>query len=316
MNNTAQKIEPATAIIDTTSYATATEAIRAAAKRLLETGEVTTVIGYRAGRRNGTAQPAIVTDPAKAAELVFTPACVNNLALYLTKAKRDVPRKGKVAIVAKGCDMRALAGLLGESQVKREELVVIGVACAGVYGANADRSNPLTSDSIARKCRECTVHEPQGADTICGTLPKLPELTATESEELARLEAMTPAERWAFWQEQFSRCVRCLACRQVCPFCYCEQCLCDRNRPQAVETSPRPAGNTAWHIVRAMHLAGRCAGCAECERVCPMDIPLNLLNRKMAKELQELYGHEAGLVPKEKGPLAEYKEDDDQSFIK
>ena len=116
---------------------------------------------------------------------------------------------------------------------------------------------------------------------------------------------MTPAERWAFWKEQFSRCIRCMACRQVCPFCYCEQCLCDKNRPQAVESSPRPAGNMAWHIVRAMHLAGRCAGCAECERSCPMDIPLNLLNRKMAQELKELYGHEAGWKPKEKGPLAE-----------
>jgi ferredoxin len=71
-----------------------------------------------------------------------------------------------------------------------------------------------------------------------------------------------------------------------------------------------------WHIVRAMHLAGRCAGCAECERSCPMDIPLNLLNRKMANELKELYGQEAGMQPQEKGPLAQYKEDDDQSFIK
>jgi ferredoxin len=83
-----------------------------------------------------------------------------------------------------------------------------------------------------------------------------------------------------------------------------------------VETTPRPAGNFAWHVVRAMHLAGRCAGCAECERVCPMDIPLNLLNRKMAQELKELYGYEAGLQPKEKGPLTSYEEKDDQSFIK
>jgi hypothetical protein len=36
----------------------------------------------------------------------------------------------------------------------------------------------------------------------------------------------------------------------------------------------------------------------------------------MAKEMLELYGHEAGITPKEKGPLTEYKEDDDQSFIK
>ncbi|KAF0216866.1 MAG: 4Fe-4S [Geobacteraceae bacterium] len=315
MNNMAQKIE-ATTPIDTSSYASATEAIRAEAARLLTEGSVTAVIGYRSGKRAGTAMPAIVTSPEKAAELIFSPSCVNNLALYLTKAKKDIRKTGKVAIVAKGCDIKALAGLMGESQLKREEVVILAVACAGVKGSGAATGEPLTTANIARKCRECTVHTPQGADSVAGSLSTLPELAPLEAEELARLEALTPAERWSFWKKHFSRCVRCLACRQVCPFCYCEQCMCDRNRPQAVETTPRPAGNMAWHIVRAMHLSGRCASCAECERACPMDIPLNLLNRKMAQELKELYGHEAGLKPKEKGPLAEYREDDDQSFIK
>ncbi len=315
MTNTAQKLDTIP-LVDSGYWSSVTEAIRTEAERLLSSGEVTAVIGYRAGRRSGTALPAIATSPEQARELVFSPGCVNNLALYLTKAKKDVAKKGKVAIVAKGCDLKALAGLMGESQLKREELVIIGVACAGVYGASADRSLPLSEETIARKCRECTVHAPEGVDLTAGSVPALPQLSPEEAEELARLEAMTPRERWAFWTEHFSRCVRCMACRQVCPFCYCEQCYCDRNRPQGVETSPRPAGNTAWHIVRGMHLAGRCAGCAECERACPMDIPLNLLNRKMAQELKELYGHEAGIAPKEKGPLAEYREDDDQSFIK
>jgi formate dehydrogenase subunit beta len=227
-----------------------------------------------------------------------------------------VKKSGKIAIVAKGCDLKALAGLMGESQLKRESLFIIGIACAGVHGSNVQPSEPLSAATIARKCRECAVHTPEGVDSIAGTLPRLEPMTALESGELARLETLTPAERWAFWKEQFSRCIRCMACRQVCPFCYCEQCLCDRNRPQGVETTPRPAGNMGWHIVRAMHLAGRCAGCAECERSCPMDIPLNLLNRKMAKELKELYGFEAAMQPQEKGPLAQYREDDDESFIK
>jgi len=315
MTNAAQKTAT-TPIFDPAAHAAAKEAICAEAERLLTDGTVAAVIGYQAGRRKGTAMPAIVTEPAKAKELIFSPACVNNLALYLTKAKKEVRGKGRLAIVAKGCDMRALAGLIAESQLKRDELVIIGVACAGVYASSADRTAPLTDATIASKCRECAVHLPEGADLLAGSLPQLPMLAPLEAQELARLEALPPAERWVFWKEHFSRCVRCMACRQVCPFCYCEQCLCDRNRPQAVESTPRPAGNMAWHIVRAMHLAGRCAGCAECERACPMDIPLNLLNRKMAKELKELYGHEAGLQPQEKGPLAEYRDDDDQSFIK
>jgi ferredoxin len=303
-------------LVDAAYFAAVTAAIRAEARRLLESGEISAVIGYTAGRRQGSAQPVIISEASRSEELVFSPGSVNNLALYLTKAKKEVKKSGKIAIVAKGCDLKALAGLMGESQLKREDLYIIGISCAGVHGSGAAPAEPLTKASIARKCRECNVHTPEGVDFTAGTLPQLAPLAALESEELARLEALTPAERWAFWKEQFSRCIRCMACRQVCPFCYCEQCLCDRNRPQGVETTPRPAGNMGWHIVRAMHLAGRCAGCAECERSCPMDIPLNLLNRKMANELQELYGHEAGLQPQEKGPLAQYKEDDDESFIK
>lgn len=303
-------------LIDPACYAAATAAIRAEAVRLLEAGEVTAVIGYRAGRRAGSAMPEVATTVATAAQLLFSPNCQNNLTLFLSKAKRDALPKGKVAIVVKGCDLRALAGLIGESQLKREEVHIIGVACPGVYGAAADTAKPLNAESLARKCRACKVHLPDDVDLLAGTLPPLPNLPDLEAEELARLEAMTAQERWAFWTEQFSRCIRCLACRQVCPFCFCTQCLCDRNRPQAVDTSPRPGGNTAWHMVRAMHLAGRCSGCAECERVCPMDIPLNLLNRKMAQELYELYGFEAATQPQEQTPLTSYRDDDDQSFIK
>ena len=314
MNAKAQKIHAAS--IDPAYYQAVTEAIRLEAVKLLKDETVVAVVGYLPGRRRGTASPALVTTAEQAAQLIFSPACANNLSVYLTKAKKGVLKKGRVAIVAKGCDMRALAGLIGESQIKREDLHIIGVACAGVYGFDADRSQPVSAANIARKCRECTVHLPEAADVTAGSLTELSGLTPVEAQELARIEAMTPTERWAFWKAHFSRCIRCMACRQVCPFCYCEQCLCDKNRPQAVESSPRPAGNTAWHLVRAMHLAGRCGGCAECERVCPMDIPLNLLNRRMAKELKELYDYEATMTPQEKGPLTQYKEDDDQSFIK
>jgi len=303
--------------IDTSIYADVTEAIRSEAARVLTEGQVSAVVGYAAARRKGSAQPIVISDAADAGKLVFTAACVNNLAVYLTKAKKEIPKKGKIGIVVKGCDLKALVGLMGESQLKREELYLIGVPCAGVLASTIQPNTELTSDTIAPKCRECDAHLPVGCDFVPGIALRIqPQLEEKYSAEIARLEAMPPGERWAFWKEQFSKCIKCYACRQVCPFCFCEQCLCDRNKPQMVETTPRPAGNFAWHIVRAMHLAGRCAGCAECERVCPMDIPLNLLNRKMARELKELFGHEAGFEVNDKGPLTTFTEKDDQSFIK
>jgi formate dehydrogenase subunit beta len=315
MTNTAKKIDR-TSGVDASCYEAISESIRSEAQRLLSEGTVAAVVGYAPGRRAGTAVPTVVSTPEQAAELFFSPACVNNLALYLTRAKKELRRRGRLAVVAKGCDLKALAALMGESQLKREDIVIIGIACPGVAKENLCAGD-LEAPMQAEKCRLCNARIPGGADVVAGNPATLPETPAEEKdEELARLEAMTPAERWNFWKEHFSRCIRCYACRQVCPLCYCEQCMCDRNRPQAVETTPRPSGNMAWHIVRAMHLAGRCAGCAECERACPMDIPLNLLNRKMTRELKELYGQEPSMEPAEKGPLAQYKEDDDQSFIK
>ena len=303
-------------LVDPRSWDATTMALRAAAAQLLSDGSVAAVVGYIQGRRAGSARPAIVTTVEDAEKLIFSPACTNNLSLYLTRSKKEVRAKGKLAVMVKGCDLRAIAGLISENQLSRDNVVLLSLSCPGVYAAGADRSQPLTAGNIAAKCCECSVRQPGNVDQLLGTLPEIPPLEAREAAELARLEALTPQERWAFWNEHFSRCIRCLACRQVCPFCFCEQCLCDRNKPQMVETTPRPAGNTAWHIVRAMHLAGRCAGCAECESACPMEIPLNLLNRKMAQELKDLYGFEAGIAVQENAPLTSYDEKDDQSFIK
>ncbi len=75
-------------------------------------------------------------------------------------------------------------------------------------------------------------------------------------------------------------------------------------------------GYTAAAAVREAQRCLNCSGCAECERVCPMEIPLNLLNRKMAQELYELYGFEAGMQPQEQGALTSFQDNDDQSFIK
>ena len=175
-------------LIDPGCYAAATAALRAEAVRLLEAGEVSAVVGYRPGRRAGSAMPEVATSTDAAAQLIFSPGCQNNLALFLSKAKREALPQGKVAIVVKGCDLRALAGLIGESQLRRDQVHVIGVACPGVYGAGADQGRPLAAESVARKCRACKVHLPEGVDLVAGTLPPLPELADLEAAR-AHMEA-------------------------------------------------------------------------------------------------------------------------------
>ena len=241
--------------IDTTIYSAITAAIQAEAKRILSAEQVSAVVGYAAARRKGSAQPIVISTPDDAQKLIFTPACVNNLAVYLTKAKKEIPKKGKIGIVVKGCDLKALTGLMGESQLKREDIYIIGVPCAGVLGSTVQPNTELTAATIAPKCTECDAHLPTGCDFVPAQTPVTPELDKKYATEIARLEALTPAERWAYWKEQFAKCIKCYACRQVCPFCFCEQCLCDRNKPQMVDDHP-PAGRQHRLAHRPRHASG------------------------------------------------------------
>jgi ferredoxin len=134
-------------------------------------------------------------------------------------------------------------------------------------------------------------------------------------EAIALLEELPPDERWRFWLDEFHRCIRCYACRAACPLCYCETCIADKHRPQWISTAIENEGNTAWNLVRAFHLTGRCTGCDECARVCPSQIRLDLINRRMAQEVERLFGYRAGEDPEAPPPLTVFRDDDPEGFI-
>ncbi|MBN1945811.1 MAG: 4Fe-4S dicluster domain-containing protein [Bradymonadales bacterium] len=285
------------------------------AKKLLSEGRVQVVIGYEAGAHG--VRPAFVTDAADCGRLIFDPRCVHNLAVYLSPRRSPVKRLGKPAVVVKGCDAKAVAGLLRESQIKRDDVVLIGVRCSGVL-ADPRSGATLTGETVADKCILCDLHEPTLVDHLVGELrPPLPDMPRVSRRDLMleRISAMSPAERWAFWQAEFSRCTRCYACRQTCPLCFCEQCVADKSQPQWLETSPHPRGNLAWHVIRAMHLAGRCVDCGECERACPAEIPLGLLYRKVAQIVEARFKHRPTEDPEVPSPIGKYSLDDEQEFI-
>ena len=100
--------------------------LRETAKRLLADGEVTQVIGYRAGPTPYQVQPHFARTPAEAEELVLSPFSTQNLTRHL----RDLEEPA--AIVVKGCDARAIVTKIVEHQVERENVVILGVPCLGV----------------------------------------------------------------------------------------------------------------------------------------------------------------------------------------
>ncbi len=69
-------------------------------------------------------------------------------------------------------------------------------------------------------------------------------------------------------------------------------------------------------MTRAMHLVGRCTGCGECTRACPVDIQVDLFNQRMKEVIQETYGYKSGYSEEDKPPLITYKTDDPQEYIR
>jgi ferredoxin len=226
--------------------------------------------------------------------------CLGNLTVYLKRP--EVRALGAAAVVVKGCDERALVVLEKESQFRREDVHVIGVACAGL-------GQP--------KCAACDTHQPRFADqTITSGAAQSAAPAGGRYAELERFLEKPREERLAYWTAEFDRCLKCYACRQICPMCYCERCLADKNRPQAIDTSPHRKGNFAWHLSRAIHLAGRCVGCDECTRACPAGIDLRLLNLALARAAESQFGYRAGMDPAVEPVVGAYSLQDKEDFIR
>ncbi len=273
-----------------------TEQIRAKAKELLADGTVGVVIGYGPTGDDGDMTAVFARQPEHADRLALNDRCFRNLTLYLNKP--EVKRLGKPAIVVKGCDWRALNVLIREKRFAREDVYVIGVNCDGV------------GDPRLSKCDFCPVHNPPDCDATLGDEVDAPAKEG-QFQEVDDLDAKSPDERWEFWRDKLRDCIRCYACRQVCPLCYCQRCVVEKNVPQWVESSPHLRGNFSWNVTRAFHLAGRCIGCGECERVCPMDIPIGLINKKLAKIVKEKFDFVSGMSADEKAPFSTFDLDVD-----
>lgn len=281
-----------------------TAKMRETAKDLLEKGEIKYVIGWEKGRFPQQSPPAFITSADDVNRLVWDDYCLAGTAKYLLDDKFP---EGKIGLFVRGCDSRAVNRLIQDNQVKRENLYIIGIPCAG-------KKDPDTGEE-AKKCRECTHPNPVVFDVLIGE--KVPERDKPERfDSVNELEKMTPDEKYAYWAKQFDKCIRCYACRNVCSACNCRECYVDQYKVGWQGKQNNRAENQVFGLTRAMHIADRCIECGECERVCPMGLPLMELNRKLIKDLNDLFGpYESGVDLEVKPPLGLYKEDDPDKFM-
>lgn len=287
------------------------ETLIGAAKKALLSGEVKLIIGYTPAGNSGRTRPFIARTPDEAELLTFNHNCQNNLAVYLTRIPK--PSKGKTGIVVKGCDVRSINALIQENKIRRDDIYIIGAACSGIA---ADQYQPFDKSNTMDKCISCTTQIPASVDVVTGEAEPYEKPDDRTNAELQRLGALTPEERFSFWQNEFEKCIKCYACRQACALCYCGQCITDKTTPRWIESSSSPRGNFSWNLIRAFHLSGRCTGCGECERACPADIPLMLLNRKMGMVAMKEFGYRHGSNPDDSPLVGSYELSDNNSFFK
>lgn len=271
-------------------------ALRQRAKELLERGEVNYIIGWEATRSDTKTRPAFIRTPEGAQRLVWNKYCVNSTAKYLLD---DRWPQGRIGICARGCDTRAINRLLVDGQISRENLYIIGLPCDG-------KENQV--------CDRCTHRNPLVYDELIGE-PVVEQTGVDRFAQVKEMESKSLAERKQLWEDEFTKCIRCYACRNVCPACNCRECYADQYRTGWQGKQMNAIENRVYGLTRAYHVGDRCIECGECERVCPMDIPIMLQTGKMLKTCEELFGdYECGLSEDEVPALGAYTLKDADSF--
>ncbi len=277
------------------------------ASELLSNAAVDVFIGFQKGTVPKKGTPAFFYSADEVSDMIFDSTCGNNLASYVKRVKKEGK---KIGIAATGCISRSLVELMKNNQIERDSLYIVGIECGGVIDPNKE------GETVSASCLRCTHRTPAVFDEMITGMENIAgEGMDDPYADVSAHEKLGDTEKWGIFHEEMSKCIRCYACRQVCPVCFCEQCFIDGNEPRMVGITDDFSDTAVFQMTRMLHVSGRCVDCGACERACPAGVNLGLFRLKIEKDIKEMYGYESGIDPEGKGALNDYKPDDTEDFM-
>jgi len=178
----------------------------------------------------------------------------------------------KIGLLTRDCNQRALNVLYVWNQLNPDNIATISVNCC---------------PSKLKEHGDCSYLEPEPA----GFLKKMVGMDNNMDVEAA--EAFSQKDRFDRWMYEFQKCIKCYGCRDICPVCFCKECSLEH--PDLIATGTIPPEVPIFHLVRAVHMGGRCIDCGLCEDACPANISLRLLYRKVNEIVSDVFDYKTGI---------------------
>ncbi|MBN2443395.1 MAG: hypothetical protein JXJ04_18685 [Spirochaetales bacterium] len=330
------------------------EKIRKIVKQIVSEQKADVIIGFEKGSVPLVSRPCFINVKGEketlqnTEKLVWNSFCSANLAVYLPPYYEHIQTRGKepvkkpvVAVIVKGCDMRSVVVLLKEKQAPRDKLVLIGVPCSGmvdrkkVLAACGEKEisqceetpegnlNLLMEDGstivlkksefLQQACIDCRYPEPKGVDYIVENNAK--EKGEGSGQTYNDFKNKSRDERWQYFLSEMSRCIRCNACRQACPNCYCKECFAEQTDLKWIGVSNNISDVMMFHLIRIFHQSARCVECDACHRACPMGIDLKTFTSMIVQDVEELFDYYPDFDMSRISPISTFNPDDKDDFI-
>jgi len=192
----------------------------------------------------------------------------------------------------------------------------------GLFGMDLDKGILIEAgtDEGEKILDELGLEEGDDSKKRQAAIEKLTAERIKKRDELFERTAKA-VQGWENLIPTFSRCINCHNCRDVCPICYCRECLFDSptfdwgadkyldwaSRKEALRM---PTDTVLFHLTRLNHMASSCVGCGLCQEACPNDVPVFNIFRLVGDRVQKVFDYVPGRSLDEEMPLSTFKEDE------